>query len=101
MSGNCAGIVISANGQCGEDAVPLYEAGKTKIECVIAMEALGQLTVSFASFDSAGCTANIKKGGTYGCVTITEESTVKVGVQAQSGQAYIIDQLTHVGKCRT
>ena len=84
-------VVISANGQCGEDAVPLYEAGSPKIECIIKMEALGQLTVSKSSGQCNG-------GGSYGCVTITD-AAIKKGVQAQSGQAYIVGQSTHVGRC--
>lgn len=92
MGSSCAAVVISANGQCGEDAVPLYEAGSPEIACVIALEALGQLTVSKSSGDCGG------SGGSYGCVSIGEGAT-KVGVQAQSGQAYIVGQSIHVGKC--
>ncbi len=84
-------VVISANGQCGKDAVPLYEAGSPDIACVIELEALGQLTVAKSSGDCGG-------SGSYGCVTING-GVVKKGVQAQSGQAYIVGQATHIGQC--
>jgi len=84
-------VVVGANGQCGPDAVPLYEAGSPDIACIIQMEALGQLTVSRSSGECGG-------GGSYGCVSIGE-GVVKKGVQAQSGQAYIVGQAIHIGRC--
>lgn len=97
MAGNCSGVVIGANGQCGKDAVPLYQAGSPTITCIIQMEALGQLTVSRAS-TSGGGDGDCTGGGSYGCVTIGE-GVVKKGVQAQSGQAYIVGQAIHIGRC--
>lgn len=92
----CSGVVVGANGQCGPDAVPLYEAGSPDISCIISMEALGQLTVSRASVGGGG--GGCGGGGSYGCVTIGE-GVVKKGVQAQSGQAYIVGQAIHIGRC--
>ncbi len=89
------GVVVGANGQCGPDAVPLYEAGSPSISCIIEMEALGQLTVSRASVSGGG---GCDGGGSYGCVIISE-GVVKKGVQAQSGQAYIVGQAIHIGRC--
>jgi len=89
-------VVLSASGQCGPDAVPLYEAGENKIKCVIAMEAMGQLSISKASKvpgESAPTTAS------YGAVTMLDY-VIKKGVQAQSGQAYIVDSYTLLGRCQ-
>ena len=90
-------VILSANGQCGPDAVPLYEAGKNSIECVIAMEAMGQLTISKAAQHPGGAHCGAAKAS-YGCVTMTNY-VVKKGVQAQSGQAYVVDQVTLIGQC--
>ena len=84
-------VIIGVNGQCGDDPTPLYEAGSKNIACVIAMEALGQLNISRSSGD---CRAE----GTFGCITI-KDGVVKRGIQAQSGQAYIVSQITHIGRC--
>jgi hypothetical protein len=89
-------VIVGANGQCGPDAVPLYEAGVPKISCVIEMEALGQLTVSRAS---TGGGANCGGGGAgYKCLNLYG-GVVKKGIQAQSGQAYIVGQSIHIGRC--
>jgi hypothetical protein len=93
MADAACNVVVSANGNCGPDAVPLYQAGETEIACIIEMEALGQLSVSRSSGDSCG-----EGAASYGCVTITG-GVVKKGVQAQSGQAYIVGQTIHIGRC--
>ncbi len=85
------GVIVGANGQCGPDAVPLYQAGEPTIACIIEMEALGQLTISKSSGDCGG-------GVSYGCVTIGD-AVIKKGVQAQSGQAYVVGQSIAIGRC--
>ena len=92
--GACAGVVISGSATRGNDPVPLYEAGKSEIACVIELEALGQIQVSKASL-----TGVIGSGGlsTYGGVTIVDGVT-KFNITAQSGQAYFVDTLTVIGK---
>lgn len=94
MSTACSGVVISGSASYGNDPVPLYEAGQSKISCVIELEALGQIQVSRASF-----TGNIGATGdcAFGGVSISD-GVKKYNITAQSGQAYFVDTLICIGK---
>lgn len=91
----CQGVTISGNASYGNDPVPLYEAGKKNIACVIELEALGQIQVSRATFDNNVGTAT--GDCTFGGVTITN-GIKKYNITAQSGQAYFVDTLICVGR---
>jgi len=94
MAASCSGIVISGSASYGNDPVPLYEAGQSKISCVIELEALGQIQVSRASFNgSIGSSGT----ATFGGVTIAD-GIKKYNITAQSGQAYFVDTLIVIGK---
>ncbi len=91
----CKGITISGSASYGYDPVPLYEAGKKKMACVLKLEALGQIQVSRVSF-----TSTVGGGGgatSFGGFTLSE-AVNKYSITAQSGQAYFVDTLTSIGR---
>ncbi len=92
----CQGVVISGSASYGNDPVPLYSAGESKIACVIELEALGQIQVSKATFSN-----QISSGGTasFGGLSLTDAIN-KYSLTAQSGQAYYVDTLTSIGKAQ-
>ena len=92
---SCQGVVISGSASYGNDPVPLYSAGESKISCVIELEALGQIQVSKATFSNqiGGGAGSANFGG----MTLTDAIN-KYSLTAQSGQAYYVDTLTSIGK---
>jgi hypothetical protein len=93
--GACQGVVISGSASYGNDPVPLYSAGESKIACVVELEALGQIQVSKATFSN-----QIGGGGgqaVFGGLTLTDVIN-KYQLQAQSGQAYYVDTLISTGR---
>lgn len=94
MASTCQGIVINGSASYGNDPVPLYEAGHSKISCVIELEALGQIQVSRATFDN---TISTTGDTTFGGVTIND-GVKKYSITASSGQAYFVDTLICIGK---
>lgn len=93
----CQGVVISGSASYGNDPVPLYSAGESKIACVIELEALGQIQVSKATFSN-----QIGSGGgqaSFGGLSL-QDTINKYSITAQSGQAYYVDTLTSIGRAR-
>jgi hypothetical protein len=90
----CKGVVISGSASYGNDPVPLYEAGKSKIACVLEIEALGQIQVSNVVTDGL-----IQEGNTtsFGGVTLTN-TVNKYSITAQSGQAYYVNTVIVTGQ---
>lgn len=94
-NGACEGIVISAQVEYGNDPVPLFEAGKGKISCVLELEAMATIQISKATFtervpQSSGCL-------TYGGVKL-KNCAIKYSLTAQSGEAYFVASMTAVGQ---
>ena len=91
----CQGVVISGSASYGNDPVPLYSAGESRIACVIELEALGQIQVSKATFSN-----QIGGGGgqaNFGGLSL-QDTINKYSITAQSGQAYYVDTLTSIGR---
>lgn len=91
---DCTGVTINGSASYGNDPVPLFEAGKSNISCVLEIEALGQIQVSQAVMDG---TINEGMSATFGGVTL-ESPILKYQISASSGQAYFVSTLTAVGR---
>jgi hypothetical protein len=93
---SCEGIVISANAEYGNDPVPLFEAGKGKITCVLELEAMATIQLSKATFES-----RIPDGG-EGCFSYfgltLKNCAIKHSITAQSGDAYFVSTLVATGQ---
>jgi len=92
---SCEGIVISAQVEYGNDPVPLFEAGKGKISCVLELEAMATIQVSKATFESrlpeeSGCFS-------YFGLTL-KNCAIKYSMSAQSGDAYFVSTLVATGQ---
>jgi hypothetical protein len=96
INGNaCEGIVISAQAEYGNDPVPLFEAGKGKISCVLELEAMATIQLSKATFESrlpeeTGCFS-------YFGLTL-KNCAIKHSISAQSGDAYYVSTLVATGQ---
>lgn len=98
MAGNgnaCEGIIISANAEYGNDPVPLFEAGKGKISCVVELEAMATIQVSKATFEERLPTDN--GAASFGGLTL-KNTVYKYSISAQSGDAYFVSTMTAVGQ---
>ena len=91
---DCQGVTINGSASYGNDPVPLFEAGKSTIACVLEIEALGQIQVSKAVLTGA-----IDEGASasFGGVTL-DSPIMKYSITASSGQAYFVSTLTAIGK---
>ena len=93
--GSCEGIVISAQVEYGNDPVPLFEAGKGVISCVLELEAMATIQVSKATFENrlpeeSGCFS-------YFGLSL-KNCAIKYSLSAQSGDAYFVSSLTAIGQ---
>ena len=98
MATQCNGVIIGYNTLFGNDAQPLYAAGSPDIACVIEIEAMAQANIQKAIFGSAAAanTTDVELANIPGASI--ENPIVKQGYSASSGQAYIVHNLTYVGK---
>ena len=92
-------VLIGFNVSYGNDPQPLYEAGKKDIACVIELEALAQVSVQRALFKDDQV-ASSKGSETLAIVPSfhLDYAILKYNYSASSGQAYVVENLTIIGK---
>lgn len=92
----CEGIVISAQAEYGNDPVPLFEAGKGKISCVLELESMATIQVSKATFEDR---IPDEAGGCFSYFKLTlKNCAIKYSMSAQSGDAYFVSTLVATGQ---
>ena len=95
----CDAVIISYNVSYGNDPQPLYEAGTSSISCVVEMEAMAQVAIQKAIFSDAQAGEDLSNVELARVPALTLDSAVvKYNFSASSGQAYVVESLTVVGK---
>jgi len=95
----CNSVIISYNVSYGNDPQPIYEAGQANISCVVEIESMAQVSIQKAIFKDGQAASDISSIKLAKVPNITLDSAViKYGYSASSGQAYIVEDMTIVGK---
>ena len=95
----CNSVIISYNVSYGNDPQPIYEAGQANISCVVEIEAMAQVSIQKALFKDGQAVSDISAVKLAKVPNITLNSAVvKYGYSASSGQAYVVEDITIVGK---
>lgn len=98
----CNSVIIGFNVMHGNDPQPIYQAGEANISCVVEIEALAQVSIQKALFEEGQYTSDASSFALAKVPALTIDSAVvKYGYQASSGQAYVVEDLTIVGKKST
>jgi hypothetical protein len=95
----CNSVIIGYNVSYGNDPQPLYEAGQAHISCVVELEAMAQISIQKAIFKDEQVTENLSVVNLAKVPSMTiDNAIIKYSYSASSGQAYVVENLTILGR---
>jgi len=98
-TGSCNAVIVGFNISYGNDAQPIYEAGQKNISCVVEIEAMAQVSIQKALFKEGQYTTEVSAINLAKVPSLTlQDAVVKYGYSASSGQAYVVEDLTIIGR---